>query len=97
MAEFYPPEYPPHQLPRPSRGSRSRTWWPRAFGTHTVQGIGLPRKGRDRLLDFGCGSGRFLQEMQAQRWHVLGVDVAASVVLRIREALGLPALGSARK
>lgn len=92
MAQFYQSEYPPHQPPRLSGGNRRRAWWRRVFGRHTAQEIGLPRKGRDRLLDFGCGSGRFLQEMHAQGWQVLGVDVATSVVLRIREELGLPAL-----
>lgn len=92
MGEFYPPEYPPHQPPRLSQRSRIRAWWQRVFGTHAAQEIGFPRKGQDSLLDFGCGNGRFLQDMHAQGWRVLGVDVAPSVVLRIRDGLGLPAL-----
>ncbi len=92
MEEFYPQEYPPHQPPRPPRGPRNRTWWQRALDWHVAEGIGCPCKGQERLLDFGCGNGRFLQEMHVKGWRVLGVDVATSVVLRIREELGLPAL-----
>lgn len=92
MAEFYPAEYPPHQPYRPSQGARPRARWLRRLATRTADKVGLARKGRDRLLDFGCGSGRFLLDMRSRGWRVLGVDAATSVVQRIREQLGLPAL-----
>jgi SAM-dependent methyltransferase len=86
MAEFYAPEYPPHQPPEQSRGSRRRG------RRRAAQDIGAPHKDGNRLLDFGCGSGKFLQEMNALGYQVLGVDAADSVVLHIREELDLPAL-----
>jgi SAM-dependent methyltransferase len=51
----------------------------------------LCRRG-GRLLDFGCGAGKFLQQMHAAGCQVVGVDMLDRVVQRIREELKLPAV-----
>ncbi len=45
-----------------------------------------------RMLDFGCGAGRFLQRMHRRGWMVLGLDPSAGAVEFIRGQLHLPAL-----
>ena len=43
-------------------------------------------------MDFGCGSGAFLELMHLQGWRVVGLDISEEVVGRIRRELDLPAL-----
>src|SRR5262249_3503296 len=73
IGQFYPRGYRPH---RPGPDSGSGKWWRRYPG--------LPRwlvrrqalqelPGAGRLLDFGCGSGRFLEQMRQFGWKVTGV------------------------
>lgn len=44
-----------------------------------------------RLLDVGCGKGGLLAHAAATGWDVLGIDVSADAVRRIRDELRLPA------
>ncbi|HET6880119.1 MAG TPA: class I SAM-dependent methyltransferase [Pirellulales bacterium] len=47
----------------------------------------IPYRGEGRLLDFGCGTGAFLQRMRDLGWQVEGLDmstVAAHTVMRHR-------------
>lgn len=37
-----------------------------------------------RLLDIGCGSGRFLAALAPELWHVVGVDVSANMLAHAR-------------
>ncbi|HEY7089413.1 MAG TPA: methyltransferase domain-containing protein, partial [Tepidisphaeraceae bacterium] len=37
-------------------------------------GGGVRWHGKGRLLDFGCGSGKFLRQMKACGWNVTGLD-----------------------
>src|SRR5205809_413338 len=55
------------------------------------QGQLLSRQGRGRLLDFGCGNGAFLVQMQEAGWQVTGLDCSAATVRKLRD-LGLSAL-----
>jgi SAM-dependent methyltransferase len=48
--------------------------------------------GENRLLDFGCGGGSFLERMAKQGWKVTGLDASPEAVRRVREELGLTAL-----
>ena len=48
---------------------------------------GLPR---GRLLDVGCGNGRFLASMRILGWQVEGVEPDPDAAYLAREALGLP-------
>jgi SAM-dependent methyltransferase len=85
QAQFYPPDYSCHQLRCEARGtslfrrtrSRLRRWQP-PFAWH----------GDGRLLDFGCGAGRFLTRMKEHHWQVTGIDLSATAVERARQASG---------
>ena len=44
-----------------------------------------------RLLDVGCGNGRFLAKMRAAGWQVEGTDFDPAAVKHVREQLGVPA------
>jgi len=99
MARFYPPEYQPHQSrPRARENLRSgassfsllpSSWKWRLPGRE--RGL-LDWPGPGRLLDFGCGAGRFLERMHLQGWQVTGLDVFPAAVQRVRADLHLPAL-----
>lgn len=52
----------------------------------------LPFQGEGRLLDFGCGSGWYLQQMRELGWNVVGMDFNAQTVRQVRERFGIPAL-----
>jgi 2-polyprenyl-3-methyl-5-hydroxy-6-metoxy-1,4-benzoquinol methylase len=54
-------------------------------------GFGVPWRGEGRLLDFGCGGGKFLRRMHALGWTVTGIDFSASAVSALRES-GINAL-----
>lgn len=54
-------------------------------------GFGIPWHGQGRLLDFGCGAGKFLKRMHAVGWHVTGVDFSDVAVSSVRQS-GLKAL-----
>lgn len=44
-----------------------------------------PWVGRGRLLDVGCGSGKFLRQMGAVGWTLAGIEVDAEAAARARE------------
>jgi SAM-dependent methyltransferase len=92
IGQFYAGDYRPHRI---SRRRGNRPWWRRfrlsPRSSHKLRHL-LPRQGRGRLLDFGCGGGRFLDQMQKRGWEVTGVDTSAAAVQRIRDELGLEAV-----
>ncbi|MSQ95833.1 MAG: class I SAM-dependent methyltransferase [Gemmataceae bacterium] len=79
-SQFYPADYHCHQ--RRVRATHRRL--PR-YVARTLQ-----PHGEARLLDFGCGSGGFLQRMHGLGWNVVGLDRAEAAVARVRD-LGLDA------
>src|SRR5438552_3912070 len=54
-------------------------------------GFGVAWRGRGRLLDFGCGGGKFLRRMHALGWDVTGIDFSDTAVNAVRES-GLKAV-----
>ena len=64
--------------------------WPRTaeadFAEACVRAQG--DRGAGALLDLACGSGRFLQEMQARGWHATGVDLNPRMLDQARAVLG---------
>jgi SAM-dependent methyltransferase len=93
IAQFYPPEYPPHQIPSPERQARRPSRFLAGYRNryHSAR-QGLDWHGQGRLLDFGCGGGSFLERMHRQGWQVSGVDVSTVAVQRVCTELGLRAL-----
>jgi 2-polyprenyl-3-methyl-5-hydroxy-6-metoxy-1,4-benzoquinol methylase len=86
--QFYPEGYPPHRLPRLRRIS----WWKKATRWLRPPRRGprtFPPHGQGRLLDFGCGGGKFLEQMSRRGWKVTGLDTSALSVDRVRGRLGL--------
>jgi SAM-dependent methyltransferase len=72
---------------------RARTFLARLFGRPCAERRGaLPWRGSGRLLDFGCGAGRFLKTMADQGWQVTGLDAAVGAVNQVRDQHGLTAL-----
>lgn len=49
----------------------------------------IPFRDPGRLLDFGCGAGRFLEKMRAFGWSVEGLDISPRVAGRLQSA-GIP-------
>ncbi len=92
MARFYESEYLPHQIREVRRPSSLGLWWRQVTGQRDLERDGpVLHRGR-RLLDFGCGAGAFLQRMHLLGWDVLGVDISAATVERIRKQLRLSAV-----
>jgi 2-polyprenyl-3-methyl-5-hydroxy-6-metoxy-1,4-benzoquinol methylase len=87
ISAFYPASYGPHQHRRAlndrSRSHRSQS---------KQKDSNLFSSSAGRMLDFGCGAGRFLQRMHRRGWLVLGLDPSAAAVEFIRDQLHLPAL-----
>lgn len=86
IGRFYPADYAPHatRFRRPPRPKP--LWFSRLFGRPCPERRGLlPRHPPGRLLDFGCGSGAFLQRMAALGWNVVGLDIAPQVVDALRQ------------
>jgi 2-polyprenyl-3-methyl-5-hydroxy-6-metoxy-1,4-benzoquinol methylase len=54
-------------------------------------GFGVPWHGQGRLLDFGCGGGKFIRRMHGLGWDVTGIDFSETAVKTVRDA-GLKAL-----
>jgi 2-polyprenyl-3-methyl-5-hydroxy-6-metoxy-1,4-benzoquinol methylase len=96
IGRFYRSDYEPHQGCGLSERQRHRARWrrhmPEFWRARHPAGRGLPWHGQGRLLDFGCGSGAFLELMHLQGWRVLGLDISQETVGRIRRELNLPAL-----
>lgn len=91
MGQFYPLDYRPHGTsPMNARRGLSRRLGRWLRGKQTRQGLAW--HGQGRLLDFGCGGGKFLERLHLQGWKVTGLDAAPAAVERIRNALNLPAL-----
>jgi len=93
IGRFYPKDYKPHRRPNKIRHSQAKPkLLSRLLGRSRERRGDLPWDGPGRLLDFGCGSGSYLQRMAAQGWEVTGLDAAVGPVHRIQEEYGLRAL-----
>jgi SAM-dependent methyltransferase len=88
IGRFYPDDYSPYQYREPADGKQLRRLWPRRGSFAAV----LPTLPGGRLLDFGCGAGELLKEMDARGWRVTGMDFSPAMVHRVREQLGLAAV-----
>lgn len=86
IGRFYPADYAPYQPKKPrSRGPREWVFGPRE--RTLADRIPLPPGGR--LLDYGCGSGRFAAEMRDRGWDARGMDFSADAAAAARANFGL--------
>jgi len=85
IGRFYSPDYRPHagksHHERPLRG-----WYP-------FDWLKVPPSSRlrPRLLDFGCGAGHFLAQMDRHGWEAVGIDMSETAIQAIRREIGLTA------
>ncbi len=49
----------------------------------------LPYRGEGRLLDYGCGSGWYLERMRRRGWNVTGMDFSPHGARKVRERYGI--------
>ncbi len=92
ISQFYPDDYPCHQKRKANQPGAQATGQdnPVACAPGWLKKEFVPT-GQARLLDFGCGSGVFLQRMRLLGWNVTGLDRAEAVVSHVRTQLGLTA------
>lgn len=88
LQQFYSSTYVPHQ---PLSASLNRKRWSRLRWPGQAPHC-WPVQGQGRLLDFGCGNGRFLVQMRTRGWQVMGVENCEAVAQQVREQLDIPVL-----
>lgn len=49
----------------------------------------FPYRQSGKLLDVGCGGGKFLERMRHFGWNVTGIDLAADVAQRVQQRTGI--------
>jgi SAM-dependent methyltransferase len=49
----------------------------------------VPYEGRGRVLDVGCGAGRFLWRLRSSGWEVSGLDISEAAAASARENYGV--------
>jgi 2-polyprenyl-3-methyl-5-hydroxy-6-metoxy-1,4-benzoquinol methylase len=64
-------------------------WW---LAPHAQSMTALPWCGQGRLLDYGCGSGWYAQQMRALGWQVTGMDFSAYAAEQVQRHFGIPTL-----
>jgi 2-polyprenyl-3-methyl-5-hydroxy-6-metoxy-1,4-benzoquinol methylase len=90
MSLFYPDDYGPYVGTRVPRRSQRRTSWRRLWkSVFDFKAQSLPSMRPGRLLEIGCASGSFLDQMAALGWDVEGVEFSESAASAAR-ALGYP-------
>jgi len=87
---YYPEEYGPYRevpgaVSKASARKRgvSRTNVSKIFGSG---GHKLPEQMPGRLLEIGCASGKFLQEMKSMGWRSYGIELSEFAASKAREA-----------
>lgn len=101
IGRFYPAQYAPHHGSKTTAVPYSSNLWVGRFNSLGVRLLNrvwphpvrfafkqtyTPLKKGARLLDFGCGSDRFLNEARARGWKTVGVDFTESALQTVRES-----------
>jgi SAM-dependent methyltransferase len=90
IGQFYPADYVPYQPRELHKSGNLRGLRDRVFrrGERTLADrISVVPDGR--LLDYGCGSGRFAAKMRDRGWNALGMDFSAHAANAARRNFGL--------
>jgi 2-polyprenyl-3-methyl-5-hydroxy-6-metoxy-1,4-benzoquinol methylase len=83
LQAYGPPERKPRGLRRYIAMILLAIKGPESFG------FGVPWHGQGRLLDFGCGGGKFLKRMTSVGWKTTGIDFSEAAVEAVRKK-GIP-------
>ncbi|VAX38369.1 hypothetical protein MNBD_PLANCTO02-1272, partial [hydrothermal vent metagenome] len=71
--------------------TKMKAWWGNIRISRNRQRMGwIPFRSPGRLLDFGCGAGGFLRQMQSHGWQVEGLDFSELVANQVTEETGIP-------
>ena len=93
ISQFYPSVYSPHRTPSEhARKKGGFRWIVRRSRRARKERQEIPWQGQGRLLDFGCGGGKFLERMHHEGWNVIGLDNSAETMIRLRQELGIRTL-----
>lgn len=90
IAAYYPAEYAPYRPPIEDESLALMRWMRRrklAKRRHLIEGYSGYRRGH--LLDVGCATGLFLNEMAKAGWQVTGVEPVASAAEFARRRFAL--------
>ena len=92
IGQFYPDVYRPHHASKSRKRPRWRLRLPTPWRQRGKDYPVIPRHGEGRLLDFGCGGGRYMERMHREGWQVTGLDTSEAAIRRVRNECGLPGL-----
>jgi SAM-dependent methyltransferase len=90
IGHFYEADYEPYQPREFHKGGKLRGLRDQLFGRRErtlADRIPLPPGGR--LLDYGCGSGRFAAKMRDRGWNAFGMDFSSHAAEAARRNYGL--------
>lgn len=90
IGQFYPADYAPYQPRELHKNWKLRTLWKHFFGRNErtlADRIPVPPGGK--LLDYGCGSGRFAAKMRERGWNAIGMDFSSHAAESARRNFGL--------
>lgn len=86
LASYYPNGYEAYQL---ARNLSTIARWRRRHALNILRRYVQRFHQRGRLLDAGCATGEFLEEMRSQGWAVRGVEISPQASAAARETYGL--------
>lgn len=82
ILKYYTSEYIPHLSKDSNLRNLSLNIYSKLFRYHI---IGLEHYGHNRILDVGCGSGKFLEILNKKGWETFGVDISPVAVKNAKE------------
>lgn len=86
LLAYYPDDYEAYQ---PLAASTGVAHWRRRHALRILRRFVTHYRPCGRLLDVGCATGEFLEEMQAHGWAVNGVEINPRAASVARERLGV--------
>lgn len=90
ISEYYPPEYwGLERVNKKSRLIKAFLKMNQALIKVVCHKMTIPLKNNGKLLDIGCGDGKFLYSMKKLGWQTYGVEISDLAAKYTREVLGL--------